>query len=244
MACRRERARLVGLAAVGGYGALVRPRLRRWRATDVEVAAPYPGAHLIAGGRRGATMAATIDAPPSQVWPWLVQMGCDRAGWYSWDRLDHGGIPSETRIHPEWQHIQVGDRLASTRSGNAWFEVAAVEPERFLALRAPLDLGRQARPFDTAGPRPRFYSDSTWCFLLDELPGRRTRLLVSGYASSRPRRLTAIADFLFWEPAHWIMQTRQFRNLKRRAELSSPALGHEPGAAVAPDVTTTGLAVV
>jgi hypothetical protein len=59
------------------------------------VAAPYPGAHLVPGGNRGAT------------------------------------------------------------SGNAWFEVAALEPQRFLALRAPLDLGRQARPFDPAGPRPR-----------------------------------------------------------------------------------------
>jgi hypothetical protein len=122
-----ERALLVGLTAAGGYGALLRPRLRRWRATDAEVAAPHPGAHLVPGGKRGATMAATIDAPPSQVWPWLVQMDCDRAGWYSWDRLDHGGIPSETRIHPEWQHIQVGDRLASTPSGNAWFEGAIVK---------------------------------------------------------------------------------------------------------------------
>src|SRR5450755_2528007 len=109
MTGRRKRALLVGLAAAGGYGALLRPRLRRWRATDAEVAAPYPGAHLVPGGKRGATMATTIDAPPSQVWPWLVQMGCDRAGWYSWDRLDHGGISSQTRIHPEWQHIQVGD---------------------------------------------------------------------------------------------------------------------------------------
>jgi hypothetical protein len=56
--------------------------------------------------------------------------------------------------------------------------------------------------------------------------------------------VTAIADFLFWEPAHWIMQTRQFRNLKRRAELSAHDLGYQPGAAVASDVTTTRLAVI
>lgn len=229
MTCRRERALLVGLAAAGGYGALLRPRLRRWRATDAEVAAPYPGAHLVPGGKRGATIAATIDAPPSQVWPWLVQMGCDRAGWYSWDRLDHCGISSETRIHPEWQHIQVGDRLASTPSGNTWFEVAAVEPERFLALRAPLDLGRQARPFDTAGLRPRFYSDSTWCFLLDDLPGGRTRLVVSGYASSRPRPLTAIADFLFWEPAHWMMQTPAVQKFEETCGAGRPWSGRSVG---------------
>ena len=68
--------------------------------------------------------------------------------------------------------------------------------------------------------------------------------MVSGYASSRPRPLTAVADFLFWEPAHCIMQTRQFRNLKRRAELSAPDIGDQPDAAVAPDVATTALAVM
>jgi hypothetical protein len=81
-------------------------------------------------------------------------------------------------------------------SGRLWFEVAAVDPERLLGLRARLRL--DGRPFDPAGPRPRFYSDSSWGFLLRELPGRRTRVLVSGYAASRPRALTAIGDLLFW----------------------------------------------
>jgi proline iminopeptidase len=206
----------VGGLLLGGYALAVRPRLLRSGATDAEVRQPYPGAHLIPEGKRGATMAVTIDAPPSRVWPWLVQMGCDRAGWYSWDRLDNGGVSSGERIHPEWQEIAVGDRLASTPSGSAWFEVAALEPERFLALRAPLDL--RGRPFDTTLPRPRLYSDSVWSFLLEGLPGGRTRLVVSGYASARPQALSRIADFLFWEPAHWVMQMRQFANLKRRAE--------------------------
>jgi proline iminopeptidase len=204
-------------AAVGAYAIVVRPRLLRWGASDAEVRQPYPGAGLIRGGQRGATMAVTIDAPPSRVWPWLVQMGCDRAGWYSWDRLDNGGVPSAERIHPEWQDLALGDRLASTPSGRAWFEVAALEPERFLGLRASIDLGR-GRPFDTGRPRPRFYVDALWGFALRELPGGRTRLVVSGYAAARPRLLQVIADRLFWEPAHWVMQTRQFANLKRRAE--------------------------
>jgi hypothetical protein len=219
MSSVRRLATVLGFA-VAGYAVAVRPRLLRWGATDEEVAAPYPGEGLVPGGERGATMAVTIEAPPSRVWPWLVQMGCDRAGWYSWDRLDNGGVPSAERIHPEWQAISVGDRLASTPSGSAWFEVAALEPERFLALRAPLDL--RGRPFDTAGPRPRFYSDSVWSFLLEELPGHRTRLVVSGYQASRPRIVLSIGNLLFWEPAHWIMQTRQFAGLRRRAERDPP----------------------
>jgi proline iminopeptidase len=83
------------------------------------------------------------------------------------------------------------------------------------------------RPFDTAGQRPRFCSDSSWEFVLNGLAGSRTRLLVSGYASSHPRALTAIGDFLFWEPAHWVMQTRQLTSLKRRAECPSAPTNDE-----------------
>jgi hypothetical protein len=214
--------RLVGLLALsaGVYALAVRPRMLRWGASNDEVQGPYPGAELIPGGRRGATLAATIDAPPSRVWPWLVQMGCDRAGWYSWDCLDNAGVPSAERIHPEWQNLVAGSRLASTPNGRAWFEVAALDPERFLGLRATINL-RDGRPFDPAGPRPRFYFDGLWGFQLTGLPGGRTRLVVSGYASARPRLLQGIADVLFWEPAHWIMQRRQFANLKRRAERRS-----------------------
>ena len=206
-------------ASAVAYAALVRPRMLRWGASDDEVTSPFPGAELIPGGRRGATMATTIDAPPSRVWPWLVQMGCDRAGWYSWDRLDNGGIRSAERIHSEWQTLAVGARLDSTPSGRTWFEVAALEPERFLALRAPIDL-RTGRPFDTARPRPPFYVDALWAFRLTPTSDERTRLVVSGYGAARPRLLHAIAERLFWEPAHWIMQTRQFANLDRRASAS------------------------
>jgi hypothetical protein len=212
----RKLVALLGLLA-GAYTLGVRPRLLRSGASDEEVQQPYPGADLIPGGQRGATMAVTIDAPPSRVWPWLMQMGCDRAGWYSWDCLDNGGVPSAEQIHREWQDLAVGNRLASTPSGRAWFEVAALDPERFLGLRAPIDL-RSGRPFDPAGPRPYCYVDALWGFQLKELPEGQTRLVVSGYASARPRLLQRISDLFFWEPAHWVMQTRQFVNLKRRAE--------------------------
>jgi Acyl-CoA dehydrogenase, C-terminal domain len=66
----------------------------RWGAADEEVEDTYPGRELIPDGVRSSTMAVTIEAPPASVWPWLVQMGYDRAGWYSRDRLDNGGRPS------------------------------------------------------------------------------------------------------------------------------------------------------
>ena len=90
----------VAAAAAVVYGSWIRPRLMRWGATDEEVAGPYPGADLVPDGERGATMAVTIDAPPDQVWPWLVQMGGDRGGWYSWDHLDNAGRPSARQSPP------------------------------------------------------------------------------------------------------------------------------------------------
>jgi hypothetical protein len=214
------------LALVGGYAFVVRPRLLCWGATDEELRSPYPGADLIPGGKRSATMAVTIDAPPSLVWQWLVQMGVDRAGWYSWDRLDNFGRRSAERVHPEWQQISVGDRLTAKPDGSEWWEVAALEPGRFLGLRMSLDL--RGRPFDPVDARPRFYTDSSWGFLLQQLPGDRTRLVVSGYWSLRPRWLQPALSFMFLEPSHWIMQTRQFTNLRRRAEAHVARADHRP----------------
>jgi proline iminopeptidase len=136
MTVARKIAGVAGILALA-YALWVRPRLWRWGASDEEVAGPYPGAELVPDGERGATMAVTIEAPPDQVWPWLVQMGGDRGGWYSWDRLDNGGRPSAQEVHPEWQDLALGDYVKCWRSNgpvDAW-EVAALEPNRFLGLR-------------------------------------------------------------------------------------------------------------
>lgn len=216
--------------AAGAYLLAIRPRLLRWGATDEEVSRPYPGAELVPNGTRGATMAVTIDAPPARVWPWLVQMGYGRAGWYSWDHLDNMGEPSADRIHPEWQDIHLGDFLAPEEgvTARSW-EVAALEPERFLGLRASYDI-RRRRWFDPNGPRPGFSSLSLWGFQLQPEPEGRTRLIVSGSWSMLPKWLQPILSVLVLEPSHWIMQTRQFTNLKRRVESEAKAA---PAAAVA-----------
>jgi hypothetical protein len=206
----------VAAGLVTAYLAVVRPRLLRAGATAEESDGPYPGDGLIPDGTRSATMAVTIDVPRSLVWPWLVQMGTDRGGWYSWDRLDNFGRTSARTIHPEWQHIAVGDHLAVTPDGSQWWEVAAMDPERFLGLRMSLDL--RGRPFDPAGRRPRYFTDSLWGFELKDTAGGRTRVVVSGYWSFRPKWLQPVLSILLLEPSHWVMQTRQFSNLKRRAE--------------------------
>jgi len=198
------------------YLAGIRPRLLRWGATDEEVRQPFPDAGLIPGGTRSATMATTFNAPPDHVWPWLAQMGLNRGGWYSWDHLDNWGSASAESLHPEWQAIEVGDHLPAMPDGSMGWEVAALEQGRFLCLRMSLDLG--GNPFDPAGPRPRYYTDSTWSFLLKEAPGNRSRLVVSGYWTLRPHRLQPIASVTLLEIQHFVMQAQQFHNLRRRVE--------------------------
>jgi proline iminopeptidase len=187
----------------------------RWGANREEAFGPFPGADIIPDGRRGSTMAVNLDAPPSAVWPWLIQMGYDRAGWYSWDLLDHLGKPSARQLHPEWQAITVGKRLLATPNAKHWFEVVAAKKERFLALRTFTVMGRQTAPIF---PRPRRFSDSLWAFQLQGLPGDRTRLVVSVYFAHRLGLPNALLGYFFWEPAHFFMQLRQFANLRRRVE--------------------------
>src|SRR6187551_585078 len=80
---------------------LIRSRHQRWGATDDEVRAEMPGDELITEVTYLATRAITIDAPPAAVWPWLVQIGCLKAGFYANDLLDNLGHPSAREILPE-----------------------------------------------------------------------------------------------------------------------------------------------
>ena len=89
---------LVALGLIVLYVFVVRPRTVRWGATDEEVTRPLPGDRVVRGRAYTATRAITIDAPPEDVWPWIVQIGSGRAGWYAIDRLDNGGVPSAQEI--------------------------------------------------------------------------------------------------------------------------------------------------
>lgn len=213
----------LGTAAVV-YGVWVRPRLLHWGATDDEVAGPYPGADLVPGGERSGTMAVTIDAPPEQVWPWLVQLGWDRGGWYSWDSLDNAGRPSAREVHPEWQDLAVGDRLKFWAPGLGVadsYQVAVLEPDRFLGLHGLVDL--RGRILDQEQPRPAAYLEGLWGFLLTELPGGRTRLVSSGYQAFRPRWLERFFYEWLSAPVVWIMSARMLAVLKRNVERAARA---------------------
>ena len=186
-------------AGLGAYAAVLRPRLNRFGASDAELHSGFPGDDLIPDPYTVTTMATTIDAPPSAVWPWLVQMGCDRAGFYSFDRLDDGGRPSATRIH-HGDLTQGGGSCRYPTGASGSTSRSSSRSARSCSARPCVPRGRAA----TA-------------------PGAFTCARRRGTDAARrprPRRRTSPADLainhLFWEPAHWVMQLRQFAGLRRR----------------------------
>jgi hypothetical protein len=216
---------IAGVAGVAGvvFGRRVRPQLTRWGATDEEVARPYPGAEVVPEGRRSPTMAVTIDATPEQVWPWLVQMGWDRGGWYSWDLLDNAGRRSATEVHAEWQNLAVGDQLKFWALGRVMdaYRVAVIEPNSFLGLYGYTTLG--GRWLDPKQPRPSSYMEALWGFLLGELPDGRTRLVISGYQTFRPRWVERFIASWLLISLSWPMQARMMAVLKRNIERAARA---------------------
>jgi uncharacterized protein YndB with AHSA1/START domain len=205
---RYLRVTLASVAALAGvalvYGAVLRPRATT--ATPVEVTQPLAGDDLIAWPVGSLTHAVTIAASPREVWPWLVQMGAGRAGWYSYDFIDNGRVRSAERVLPELQHIAVGDVMPALPGVTEGFTVLRVEPERALVIGW---LSPEGAPI------------TTWAFVLEERNARTTRLIVRSRASTEyeppfglPR--WAIHTLVPW--GHAVMEGKQLRGIRDRAE--------------------------
>jgi hypothetical protein len=159
-----------------------------------------PGDDVLPEACADMTHAIEIDVPPAQVWPWLVQMGCRRAGWYSWDALDNGGVPSAERIVPELQQIEVGDKLPMTPTGDDGFEVLRIEREKLLVI------GSHAKDFE-----------GTWAFILEPLANGRTRL-TARYRAAFPPSMKMDWFVPLMKTVHTIMERKQLRTIKHHAE--------------------------
>ncbi|MCP4580972.1 MAG: hypothetical protein GY839_05100 [candidate division Zixibacteria bacterium] len=103
---------LIGLAVLAiMYFAYIRDWQMNWGASDEDISRVMVGDELRTDPELNATRAVIIKGSPEQIWPWLVQMGYNRGGFYAFDKLDHGGIPSADSIIPEFQNLQVGDTI-------------------------------------------------------------------------------------------------------------------------------------
>jgi hypothetical protein len=192
----------------------IRRWMNRWGAASSDVARVMAGDSLLADQTYSATTAVIVNARPEHIWPWLVQIGYQRGGLYSYDWLDRlfGYLdrPSSTRILPEFQHLAVGD-VIPLGQGPGW-PVAVLEPSRALVLDMRNMPGL----------------DWVWQFGLYPIDETRTRLV----SRSRVRAHAVWARLLTHaiEPAGFLMTRRMLLGLKQRAEALHAANTVEPRA--------------
>ena len=210
-----------GGVVLGGvaYAFKLRPWLLHWGATEEEVQRALPGDDLVPEPKLACTQAITIEAPPSAVWPWLVQWGYERGGFYSYDWIDRlvgaAGVVSAERILPEFQHLEVGDMLPVMPEGG--FTVVRIEPERALVLRWRLDMSNgQGVPFDA--PLPERFIDGSWVWYLEPSGAGATRMLSRFHIDWNPSPQNALYFYAFLEPGSCFMDRGMLLGLKRRAE--------------------------
>jgi hypothetical protein len=123
---------LAGVAIFGAYLFFIRPCQLRWGATDDEIERPMPGDEIVRDPTFNATRAITIEARPEEIWPWIMQIGVTRAGWYSYDLLDNLGRPSARRILPQFQDPKIGDVIPMSPDGELGPYVKDFEEDRWM----------------------------------------------------------------------------------------------------------------
>jgi hypothetical protein len=183
---------------------LLRPWHRRWGATTEEMEAAMPGDHLLPRAQYRCTRAITVCVPPEEVWPWLVQVGVGRAGWYADDLLDNFARPSARELLPDLQDIHVGQRLPwiPHPSARTAFVVDSFEAPEWLLWRTP---------------------NRTWAWRLVRLSGEGTRLISRMHTLYEWRRPLVLGTVLLMEVADFAMMRRMLRGIRDRAEGASAA---------------------
>jgi hypothetical protein len=160
-----------------------------------------PGDELVAEPSFNTTRAITIAAPPEDVWPWIVQLGTGRAGFYSYDLFDNAARPSAERTLPEHQQPKVGDWVPMARKVNETtaFKIRALEQDRWMLWAKP---------------------HSTWAWKLVPLDGGRTRLLarLKERYEWRATPGNALLTLILFEFGDFPMMRKLLLGIRRRAE--------------------------
>ncbi len=180
------------------YLALIRPWQLRWGATDDEVKRSLPGDDIVREPSFNATRAVTIHASAENIYPWIVQMGVTRAGWYSYDLLDNLGRPSAEKILPEHQAIQVGDVIPMSPDGKQGMRVKDFGKNKWMLW------------WDNMG-------DSSWVWDIQPDGEADSRLVTRVRVKYRLLSL-AIAFNLLVEFFDIVMMRKCMLGIKRRAE--------------------------
>ena len=212
---------ILGAAAVGItilLSPLLRPWYRKWGATDDEVQRALPGDECVPHPKSELTFAITIHAPASQVWPWYVQLGCQRGGWYSYDLLDNGGFPSADRIILGYQHLEVGDMVKAVPNGSFGFPVAQIEPNKALVLAGTMN-PKTGTPADPNDPGVESYFSGDQTFYLDAKDDNTTYLIFRMRTDWNPSWFNTLIYRGVVEPISFVMGRKMLLNIKKRSEI-------------------------
>jgi hypothetical protein len=178
------------------------PSMDRWGATEEEIAASFPGDELVPAPRMTYTRAISIGATPEEIYPWIVQLGAERGGMYSYEWFETNILRCELinadRIHEEWQNLSVGDqvKMCPGTSGPPPYEVAILEPDHAVVL----------------GHKESGTWVEVWQFILLPQGDGSTRLVL---------RSRNGAEGWFWDvirPGEFIMARGMMLGIKERAE--------------------------
>lgn len=204
------RAARVGMGVGVVAGLLAHEFLRDWGASALERLEYLPGDELVPDPVDSSTLAVDIDVPAAEVWAWLVQLGQDRAGMYSYDWLERMvglGMHNAERIHPEWQELAAGDTVRlvprgwlGRRDGLA-LPVAQVVPGQSIVLRIR---------------RPDLPWDAVWSFHVMDTRGQICRLVARSRAARSTGALRVVDAVV--NPVTWLMTRRMLLGIKQRAE--------------------------
>jgi hypothetical protein len=210
---------VAGAAGLAAYVVAIRPWHLRWGATEDEVQWPMPGDELVPDPKVKATHAITIHAPAAAVWPWLVQWGYQRGGFYSYDWIDRAlgseGVASVDRILAEHQHLEVGDPVLVAPDNG--FTVAAIEPGRSLVLLGRYDMAT-GKPLALDDPLPENYLNCGWAWLLEKINEVTTRFVIRIRIDYNPSLANQVMYRAFVEPGSFVMERKMMLGVKERAE--------------------------
>jgi hypothetical protein len=187
---------------------LMRPWHARWGASASEINRSLPGDDLVPNPKLETTRAITIQAPTDQVWPWLVQIGQGRGGFYSYDMLENlagCNIHSANHIIPDCQSLSVGDLVRLGPEGYLFYTVAERAPGRWLVLAA-------------TDPQTKEPGTNSWVFVLEPQGEQSSRLISRTRTDYDP----GFANTLIWraltDPIQFAMERRMLLGIKERAE--------------------------
>jgi len=195
---------------------LLTPFLRdarnRWGVDEATAQRAYPGDELVGAPRWAWTHGIEIDAPAAAVWPWVAQIGADRAGFYSYQWLENVAgckLRNAEAIHPEWAIRDNGVLLLHPEMPP--LRVASIAPGRWFVVHAPLD--------ENARSAGKPWAAVSWLFFVEPFDGKRCRL-ISRYrcACSDDLRTRLQLGATFIEPIGFAMDRRMLKGIKERAE--------------------------